>query len=212
MNSIIGPIIEGGCTIVGAAIGAIAGARVTKGRMDKKQKEEKDKMQSSVVHALKLNESFFSETCAADKVCLYTVNSYKWANIFQNELSREQSAFIKEVVVFVRKKDKETQEYLKSLKDIIGIWEKLRDEGRIRKLSIYGYKNEPDHYYIKIGDSIVMTGHVYKDASNVTGTSVDLQPIVISKDMNDGKEMIGRYGKHFDGMLEMNKQNVIVNK
>ncbi len=54
-----------------------------------------------------------------------------------------------------------------------------------------------------------MTGHVYDDPDNVTGTQVDLQPIVISSDMNEGKDIIGRYEKHFDDMLIKNRLNVV---
>ena len=204
MTGIYGSLIEGLCAIVAAIVGAFIGSKHKERKMKNDQNSD-----DNYIHLFKPNEDIFEKFCKANKVCLYTVNSYKWANIFQNKLSLNPDAYIKEVVLLVRKKDTESQNYLDDLEDVLNIWKKLRDEGRIRKLSVYGYKNDPEHYYVKIGDLCVLTGHVYEDRENITGTIVDLKPILIPADAQDGKIIIESYGKHFDSMLEKNRNNKI---
>lgn len=204
MTGIYGSLIEGLCAIVAAIVGAFIGSKYKERKMKNDQNSD-----DNYIHLFKPNEDIFEKFCKANKVCLYTVNSYKWANIFQNKLGLNPDAYINEVVLLVRKKDAESQNYLDDLEDVLNIWKKLRDEGRIRKLSVYGYKNDPEHYYVKIGDSCVLTGHVYEDQENITGTFVDLKPILIPSDAPDGKIIIESYGKHFDSMLEKNRVNKI---
>ncbi len=225
MGALWGNIIDGAFSIVAAilaaAVGAVISARITQKKLNKRYEEGTKKLEETEAHLRKLTENevhlsrddeniiFFQEACKAKRVCLYTVNSYKWANIFQNQLATNPNIFLNEIVIMIRKKDNESQAYLDDLNNIIKIWKKLKEDNRIKKLSIYGYKNDPDHYYAKFGDSVVLTGHVYVDDDNISGTQIDLRPIVITREMNDGKEIIERYEKHFSEMIDKNKENII---
>lgn len=204
MSDILGHVIEGSCVIAGAAVGAFGNSFFSK-------RNHKDNSEEERVHLIKTEENLLNDMCAADKVCIYAVNSFMWLRTFEMELSKNKSAHIKELVILLRKRDDENQSYLDNLDEIVKYWKKLRDNNhQIGKLSILYYKNNPDHYYVIIGDSHVLTGHVYEDIDNVSGTKVDLQPICISNAVFEGKEIISRYQKHFDDLRRINKKNKII--
>ncbi|KRN50429.1 hypothetical protein IV49_GL002077 [Kandleria vitulina DSM 20405] len=158
------------------------------------------------VHVCARDEDLLEDMLKSDNISLYTVNSFTWATIFQNELLGNPSIRIKKLEILIRKMENETSEYLSTLDDCIKIWKNLHRKGSIQELSIYEYKNKSDSYYTIIGNTVVLTGLVYKDDTNNSETSIDYHPIYFGSKVYDGDEIIKRYKKHFELLLKESKK------
>ena len=154
------------------------------------------------IHFLKEGENFNNLALSVSEICMYTVNSYAMYNMTNTLLEQRPDSCIDRLTILVRKKGTETPEDLDALNNIISMWKKWAEKGRIRKLTIIGYDHDPDHYYTIFGDKVAITGHVLFDGSKPTGTNVNYSPLVFSNETSVGREAIRNFRQHFNNVVE----------
>ena len=154
------------------------------------------------IHFLNEEENFSNIALGVNDICMYTLNSYEMYNITNTLLEQRPDSNIKNLTILVRKKKDETPKDLENLNNIISMWKRWAEKGRIKKLTIIGYDHDPDHYYTILGDKVVITGHVLFDNSKPTDTNVDYTPLVFTNETSVGREAICNFRQHFDNAVE----------
>lgn len=193
-ENIIVALIGAAATIIAAAIGYL--------KTNKYKRDAISFRESSFVRFLKPNESFDALVPKVKSICMYTINSYELLNKVNTMLEQNKKMTIKNLTILVRKKDDESEEDLAILNNNISLWENLKRNGRIKKLTIISYKHDPDQYYTILGDRLVFCGHVFFDSSKPTNTTVDYTPLVFIDENEVGQRVIQNYQKHFDNMVK----------
>lgn len=187
-------------TIVAAIIGVIGiiiGALVNKILLNIKVREKG-------IYYLKPNQNqdFDNLLTSVEEIRMYTVNSYELCNRVNTLLEQRENVFLRKLTILIRKKDTETVKDIEIINNVISIWKRWELEGRIRELTIIGYKNDPDHYYTILGDKLVFTGHVFFDDSKPTGTNISYRPLICCNNTELGRKIIRNYKKHFDHIVD----------
>jgi hypothetical protein len=86
------------------------------------------------------------------------------------------------------------------INDMISEWEKEKRKGRIGELSITRFHYMPTEYYVTFDDKTMILGLFQPTADNWGDV---IEPVFIQGTSTEGAEMMEKYRRRFDRMMEM---------
>ncbi|KGX91045.1 hypothetical protein [Pontibacillus marinus] len=111
------------------------------------------------------------------KKCSIMVRDFEWNDPTRNE------EVIQEINMFIKR------------------WNQLHTDGFIDELEIVRYNFLPTEYQCVFDDDYMILG-LYKPSKNDDASVSVMKPIIISKDLNEGRTIIDTYITRFDSMME----------
>lgn len=88
------------------------------------------------------------------------------------------------------------------LNQIIQRWYNLETDGFIKNLELTRYKHYPTEYQCIFDDDAMILGIYHPEAMDSSNVKVKANPIVITKEIPEGKEIINEYIDRFDIMVK----------
>lgn len=84
----------------------------------------------------------------------------------------------------------------------VSLWKSLVDTGRIKHLTIVGYNNLPDNYFVIFDDFLMFTDIIDFSSTDVSGQKMLIEPCWYSSADESQQKIIIRYIKHFDNYIK----------
>ena len=98
-----------------------------------------------------------------------------------------------------------SQSYKTEIESKVTMWKTLVDSGRIKHLTIIGYNNLPDNFFLIFDDKILATDLNNFSSSDISGQEVNLHPCWYNSEISTHKRIINRFINHFDNYLQYYK-------
>lgn len=133
------------------------------------------------------------------KLRIYAISTSNLLSYFQRE-----TFFVDHCEILIRFTNDShycSESYKAEIEAKISLWKQLVVSGRIKHLTIIGYNNLPDNYFVIFDDILMFTDIVDFSSTDVSGQKMLIKPCWYSSKDDSQKEIIHRYINHFDNYI-----------